>query len=741
MPEHLVWFKWESYATWLSGAALLMVVYWIGGELYLLDPTKAELALWQGILISAASIGIGWLLYDFLCKSRLGDHPTAMMLVLFAIIVAMSWGLNQVFTGRAALLHLGAFTATRSQSMSLQSPNFGFLSAHDELLVKYAARAERSVFDDPNGSLVKLRQFGEALAALAAGHHGLALPREASQHDVLRALTARSAFNDTVRDYFHQLRKLGNDAVHNHLDDPRKALHALKMARILAVWFHRSYGLARDFKPGPFVPPPRPEDASDALSTELDAMEQALAEANLRVDAALESAQAAEARRKEAEAYAAQSYGEVAAALELAAESEAMLEAERERLQATIDALTKSVAASTPSEQIATAARSLEVASTLELDEADTRLRIDAQLRAAGWEADTAAIRHAAGVRPQKNRNVAIAEWPTATGPADYVLFRGLTPIAVVEAKRDAKNVSASIVQAERYSRGFGADEGVELAGPWGEFEVPFVFATNGRPYLKQLEHKSGIHFRDVRRASNLSRPLNGWYTPDDLAAELAKPDENPERAPVEQQFAGTLRAYQQEAVAAVEAAIDAGQRNLLLAMATGTGKTRTAICMAYRLLQSKRFRRVLFLVDRSALGEQAANSFGDLKLEQQQTFTQIYDVKGLGDQVPEPETKLHIATVQGMVHRVVNPSEGDPEVPVSWYDCVIIDECHRGYNLDRELSETELTFRTKPTTSRSTGGSWSTSTRCASGSRRRRRCTPRRSSASRSTSTGTVEP
>lgn len=112
MPEHLTWHKWQSYMTWVSGAALLMIVYWVGGELFLLDPTKAELALWQGILISGGSLTIGWLIYDFMCKSKLSETPTLLMLLLFAILVVMAWGYNQIFTGRAALLHLGAFTAT-----------------------------------------------------------------------------------------------------------------------------------------------------------------------------------------------------------------------------------------------------------------------------------------------------------------------------------------------------------------------------------------------------------------------------------------------------------------------------------------------------------------------------------------------------------------------------------------------------------------------------------------------------
>ena len=150
MPEHLTWFKWESYWTWMSGAALLMIVYWVGGELYLLDPTKADLALWQGILISAASIAVGWVLYDALCKSPLGDRPTLMMLALFAIIVAMSWGLNQVFTGRAALLHLGAFTAT------IMTANVFFIIMPNQRIVVADLKAGRKP-DPKYGKIAKLR--------------------------------------------------------------------------------------------------------------------------------------------------------------------------------------------------------------------------------------------------------------------------------------------------------------------------------------------------------------------------------------------------------------------------------------------------------------------------------------------------------------------------------------------------------------------------------------------------------
>jgi uncharacterized membrane protein len=112
MPEHLTWFKWESYATWLSGFALLAIVYYAGADLYLIDRNVLDVSAPVAILISIASLAVGWLIYDLLCRSRLSDNDTVLMLVLFPILVAMAWGYTQLFTGRAAFLHLGAFTAT-----------------------------------------------------------------------------------------------------------------------------------------------------------------------------------------------------------------------------------------------------------------------------------------------------------------------------------------------------------------------------------------------------------------------------------------------------------------------------------------------------------------------------------------------------------------------------------------------------------------------------------------------------
>ncbi|WP_300549639.1 urate hydroxylase PuuD [Roseovarius sp.] len=150
MPEHLTWFKWESYATWLSGAALLMIVYWAGAELYMIDPAKADLAIWQGVMVSAASLTVGWLVYDFLCKSGLGEKPTVLMLLLFVMLVGMAYGYDQVFTGRAALLHLGAFTAT------IMTANVFFVIMPNQRIVVKDLQEGRAP-DPKYGKIAKLR--------------------------------------------------------------------------------------------------------------------------------------------------------------------------------------------------------------------------------------------------------------------------------------------------------------------------------------------------------------------------------------------------------------------------------------------------------------------------------------------------------------------------------------------------------------------------------------------------------
>ena len=132
----------------------------------------------------------------------------------------------------------------------------------------------------------------------------------------------------------------------------------------------------------------------------------------------------------------------------------------------------------------------------------------------------------------------------------------------------------------------------------------------------------------------------------------------------------------------------------MLLAMATGTGKTKLAIALLYRLLATKRFRRICFVVDRSALGDQAAGEFTTTKIVSGKAFADIFGLKELGDVTPETETKVHICTIQGLVKRVLYAADSSEAPPVDQYDLMVVDECHRGYLLDREMSDAELSFR-----------------------------------------------
>ncbi len=152
LPEHLTWFKWESYATWLSGFALLAIVYYAGADLYLIDRNVLDVPVWAAILISVASLALGWVLYDQLCKSPLGGNDTTLMIVLFAVLVAMAWGYTQLFSGRAAFLHLGAFTAT------IMSANVFLIIIPNQKIVVADLKAGRKP-DPKYGRIAKTRSL------------------------------------------------------------------------------------------------------------------------------------------------------------------------------------------------------------------------------------------------------------------------------------------------------------------------------------------------------------------------------------------------------------------------------------------------------------------------------------------------------------------------------------------------------------------------------------------------------
>lgn len=150
MPDHLIWFKWESYSTWLSGFALLVLVYYLGAELYLIDPTVRELTTWQAVAISIVSLAFGWIAYNTLCKVFVNADQNVLMVALFVVLVGMSWFYTQVFSGRAAMLHLGAFTAT------IMSANVFFIIMPNQRIVVADLKAGRN--PDPRyGKIAKQR--------------------------------------------------------------------------------------------------------------------------------------------------------------------------------------------------------------------------------------------------------------------------------------------------------------------------------------------------------------------------------------------------------------------------------------------------------------------------------------------------------------------------------------------------------------------------------------------------------
>ncbi len=338
-----------------------------------------------------------------------------------------------------------------------------------------------------------------------------------------------------------------------------------------------------------------------------------------------------------------------------------------------------------------------------DLNEAATRKRlIDPKLRAGGWNLCAFDLAKSASGLDR----CALTEYPTDNGPADYALVSGGQVIGIVEAKRLTLGPQNVLTQAERYARGL-------QDGPFNfnGLRVPFLYSTNGEV----------IWFHDIRHPLNRSRKIAGFHTPEALQEMLSKdldcacgallstPNAHPR-----------LRPYQREANEAMEQAIAARKRAMLVAMATGTGKTFTMVNEIYRLMKAGVAKRVLFLVDRRALAAQAVRAFASFEPEPNLKFDQIYEVysqRFFRDDLDEDEkfdpkvlpssyllspnpglAFVYVCTIQRMTINLFGRNAvfatGDEEVdedadkleiPIHAFDLIVADECHRGYTAREE--------------------------------------------------------
>ncbi len=526
--------------------------------------------------------------------------------------------------------------------------NFDFLSKDFPVLANFGKLAEQYCFSDANSCLIKLGMIGETIVNLMFTYDGVQFPSDNTAVKRIDTLMREGLLSRDICDILHALRKARNKASHENYGSADEGKILLQMAHSLCEWFMQTYG-DWNYQNQAFV---MPEETSIPESRTIDKEQEKKIEDDLT---------------KKAE--------------ETAAAAPKVSQEERKK-------------------------QSTRAAGKRHKSEAETRYLIDEQLRKVGWEADTEHLRYSKGTRPEKGRNIAIAEWPTDSqvgnkGYADYVLFMGTKMVGVIEAKAIHKDIPSVIdYQCKDYPRNIRAKDNQYQVGTWGGFKVPFTFATNGRPYLEQYKTKSGIWFLDLRQSYNSPKALRGWISPTGIEELLAQ-DIDSKNAYLQQlpfdfltdKDGLNLRPYQLNAIKAAENAIIEGKATVLLAMATGTGKTRTVLGMIYRFLKTERFRRILFLVDRTSLGEQAQDVFKEVKLEELMTLDDIYNIKELEDKEIDKETRVQVATVQSMVKRILYNTE-DTMPAVSDYDLIIVDEAHRGYILDKEMSNDELLYR-----------------------------------------------
>ncbi len=405
------------------------------------------------------------------------------------------------------------------QTPRLQSLNFAFLGDHGDHLLEYAARAERYVLDDPNTTFIKLRQLAEELAELAAAYNTLCVEREDGFSDLLRKLKRKDIITREMADIFHGLRKAGNAAAHEGGGTRQEAVRQLRLAHRLAVWFHQAF---RDpgYRPGPFVLPPNPRQASPKLKEELDRLRKERWDSERRADETEDALRKARREQEAAEARAEKTYVALAAALELAEETEARRAGLSKQHRDRVADVQAGAARATAQEQAALTRQARQAAELFDLSEGEAREAIDAQLRAQGWEADSIVRTWQKGARPQAGRNQAIAFYPAGDGYADYVLFCGGMIAAIVEAKRRNIDLRKALDEAARHSHAYQpqADECPTNAKDHTRI-VPLLFASNGRPFASDDDTMHGVWFQDLRNNDAAPHSLKHWPTPQELIA------------------------------------------------------------------------------------------------------------------------------------------------------------------------------------------------------------------------------
>lgn len=411
--------------------------------------------------------------------------------------------------------------------------NFAFLNSRFPVLANFGELAEKYLYSDSNACLMKLGMLGETIVNLCFTYDKIPLPQDNTAANRINKLFREGMIAPDLKDIFHALRVNRNKAIHENYDSVEDGKALIQMAHSLCEWFMQTYG-DWQYQSQPFV---IPTDIS--VLDKVNKQNEQIYEAEL-LEEAEKTAKAAPAVAKETRRN-----------------------------------------------------RSGQAASQRTKSEAETRYLVDEQLRKVGWEADTGKLRYANGTRPTKGRNIAIAEWPTDStvgnkGYVDYALFVGMQMVAVVEAKASHKDIPSVIdYQCKDYARNIRSADAAYQISTWGSYGVPFTFATNGRPYLKQYDIKSGIWFLDLRQPDNHAKALRGWMSPTGMLELLGKDisarNQDLQKMPYDllrDKDGLSLRNYQIRAIEAAEKAIINGQSSILIAMATGTGKTRTILGM-----------------------------------------------------------------------------------------------------------------------------------------------------------------